>query len=487
MSQIIKMVQVSYPLACDGVQGTVPRSARIGLALAILGALAICGLLWAVASVDVDRFYTPDSPEYVGLGRNLSAYWNPHDPLWGSAINRTPGYPLLIAGVFAAMGDHVEYVIATQILLFISSLYLVYRIAAELVDPKLGAIAACVLAVNPESNVFVIYLMNETLFTTVLLAATWIWLVALRKSQIALSFLAGLGLGITVMIRPAGMYLPLLLAPLFSCGPYHFWNKCLKASLYLLGVALPVGGWMIHHQVLTGTAFVTSIQSKDMLYFRAAGAVAEEQGVERWVAAASLAEQLWEPYGIRVSVAERKRLVYAMQHSEHHWVNRYFDGRVSSGGSVAMDSYRLAREEKRLAVRTLWKHPVGAIKTAGYGVVRLLGGVATFRTLRLAGLDARSDENWWVRTGYIAVALSVIGFSYLAAAGGVLWLLRTRQYSVCYVLMVFIAYFIAVSLGPTATTRYRIPMMPFVAILAAIGIAVCYRYRYQRKSVLQLV
>ena len=478
------MIQETNSLTDEGIQPSIPR-ANLVLALALLSAVSICGALWSVASLDVERFYTPDSPEYVQLARNLSAYWNPHDPLMESGLNRTPGYPLLIATVFALGGENVGNVIGIQILLFLGSIYLTYRIGKRLSGPLCGSVAAFVLALNPESNVFTIYLMNETLFTTVLLAATWVWLIALDQPHKHWAFVSGLLIGAATLIRPAGMYLPLLLAPPFLLGSQRFSQKCVQAALFVAGVAFPVGSWMTHHYSLTGTAFVTTVQSKDMLYFRAAGAMAEEQNVHRWVAATVLAERLWEPYGIRVNVAERQQLTHAIKHSNHTWINQCFDRHIPSERIAEVNSYRLAAEEKRLAIQTLWQHPAGTFKIATKGLVRLFGGTATYRTLRLAGYDAKSGNHRWIRTGYIAVALGLLGFCYLGATAGLFSLLRHRRYGVCYTLLVFVAYFTAVAMGPTATTRYRIPMMPFVAILTGTGILAVYQHKIRRRELLQ--
>ena len=478
------MIQETNSLTDEGIQPSIPR-ANLVLALALLSAFTISGSLGSVASLDVDRFYTPDSPEYVNLARNLSAYWNPTDPLWGSAINRTPGYPLLIAAVFAFVGEEVVNVIGIQILLFLGSIYLTYRIGQRLSGPLCGSIAACVFALNLESNVFAIYLMNETLFTTVLLASTWAWLIALEQTHKSWAFVAGLGLGAATLIRPAGMYLPLLLAPPLFLGPQRFSRKCAQATLFAAGVAFPVGGWMMHHYSLTGTAFVTSIQGKDMLYCRAAGAMAVERDLERWTTAVVLAEELWAPAGVQLDDTDRRQLEHALKHSNWAFADRLFAKKAAIAGTKKIDTYRLSGKEKKLAIKTLWQHPVGTLKTSAIGLMRLFGGTATYRTLRLAGYDAKSGNHRWMRTGYIAVAVGLLGFCYLGATAGLFSLLRQRRYGVCYTLLVFVAYFIAVALGPTATTRYRIPMMPFVAILTATGILAIYQHRTRRRELLQ--
>ncbi len=66
--------------------------------------------------------------------------------------------------------------------------------------------------------------------------------------------------------------------------------------------------------------------------------------------------------------------------------------------------------------------------------------------------------------------LPLVGFVYLGAAAGLVHLSRTRQYWVVYALSVFICYFTAIVLGPTAYSRVRMPFMPFLSLLAAIGL-----------------
>ena len=239
-------------------------------------------------------------------------------------------------------------------------------------------------------------------------------------------------------------------------------------ALLAIGFVLPVGGWMMHHHSLTGTAFVSSVQGKDMLYCRAAGSVAAEREVERPVAAAALAEQLWAPHGVRLSATERKQITHWL--SQFHWshVGQFFERR--SLGADAVDRYRLMAEEKRLALQVLLTHPVGTLKSAGFGAVR-------HNALRLIGIDSERRDTAWYNWSYAALILPLMGLVYLSATAGLVWLWRTSQYGVAFSIGVFVVYFAVVVLGPTAYSRLRVPFMPFVSILAAIGILAWVRGR----------
>ena len=58
---------------------------------------------------------------------------------------------------------------------------------------------------------------------------------------------------------------------------------------------------------------------------------------------------------------------------------------------------------------------------------------------------------------------------YLGAIVGAWKLLQKKQWKLLYLLLVMIAYFSALSAGGVSVSRYRIPFIPFLAILAAIG------------------
>ena len=68
------------------------------------------------------------------------------------------------------------------------------------------------------------------------------------------------------------------------------------------------------------------------------------------------------------------------------------------------------------------------------------------------------------------------------AAAGLGHLSRTRQYWVVYGLSVFICYVTAIVLGRTAYSRFRMPFMPFLSLLAAIGLLSWLRRRRRAAS-----
>ena len=65
----------------------------------------------------------------------------------------------------------------------------------------------------------------------------------------------------------------------------------------------------------------------------------------------------------------------------------------------------------------------------------------------------------------------LLGLWYLGALMGIRELWRLKQPGPLILAGVFILYFLLISAGPEANTRFRVPIMPFVAVLAGFGFA----------------
>ena len=78
---------------------------------------------------------------------------------------------------------------------------------------------------------------------------------------------------------------------------------------------------------------------------------------------------------------------------------------------------------------------------------------------------------------------SLLGLMYAATVIGVFHLVRERRWTTLVLLLIVIAYFFALSAGPEANSRFRIPIVPFFAVLAGVGIdSLIIRYRTRRSA-----
>jgi 4-amino-4-deoxy-L-arabinose transferase-like glycosyltransferase len=157
----------------------------------------------------------PDQREYLALARNL--IHGPGLAFLDSRFNdsvrafRTPGYPLLIA----ACGANVRAVRVVQGLLDTSTVLAVFLLARLLVGGRVGPLlAAVVVAFNPYLIYFTGLILSETLFTA-MLAWGMVLLAGSRsrtdRQSSLLWVLGGVVLGLSVLVRPSAVALPVLL------------------------------------------------------------------------------------------------------------------------------------------------------------------------------------------------------------------------------------------------------------------------------------
>jgi len=400
---------------------------RIGPILVL--AAAVRGALLLLAWPDERRFYTLDAGGYLELARNLSAgYLDPRSELFALGLQRTPGYPLFAAAVLGIASD-VRALVCVQLVLSVATVWLCHRLGTRLMSPSAGGVAALILAVDPVSAIFANQLQPETLFTILVVAAVLGWVRALDENAPPAAAMSGLLMGLAVLTRPIGVYLALVL---LAWGRRRL--RLRVALAFLAPAALLVGGWILRNERATGTPMLTTIQSINLLEYRAAGALAHDSGIDVDEARRNLRSVLSSRLPARADVAE------------------------------------VSRVRSRLALEVMRAHPRGVLAGFLDGGLRLLTGSGVTALARLQGDDDPEgvDVTWKrVATAAFACELAIV---YFCAAWGLWTLFRLGKGSTAALLLGVIGYFVVISAGPEANTRFRFPAMPFLAVLAGIGV-----------------
>ena len=406
------------------------RSPTEAVPFILLAALITRAGLFLVALPDAHRFFTSDAEGYVALARDLRAgYLQPESPLFAAGLLRTPGYPLFVAVVLRLTGS-VAAVVAIQILLAVATVLVVYLLGRELLSNRAAAIGAMVLALDPASVIYTNQLQPEALFTALVTCAMLAWVRAQAKGSVRGAAVAGLCLGLAILIRPIALYLPLvLLAWSFrSLARNRLWAGLL-APVFLLA-----GGWIARNAAVTGVPLLSTIQGVNLLEYRAAGALAHESAVTLEAARDEL----------------RARLA----------------PRVLTAANPA----EVSRAQTLLAFEVLREHPRGWIMTTADGAFRLLAGTGQTALSRISGNDGLGVARgpWPMVTALVltfAVAAPLLG-----ALAGVVALWRDGRRPAVTLLVGMAAYFVLIPAGPEANTRFRVPAEPFLGLLAGAGV-----------------
>jgi 4-amino-4-deoxy-L-arabinose transferase-like glycosyltransferase len=205
----------------------------------------------------------PDSPAYENLAQNLLAGKGYIDTrpfqVMDASMIRTPGYPLFLAAIDALFPGQGMILILIQQILGIMTVGFVYLTGKLLVDEKTGFMAGLFCALHPWLAIFGNIVMTETLFLFLFSLSILILTVGVQKKYPARIILAGLLFGLSALVRPAFLLLPLLLPIAFyvllkKVGPALRYSALFGISTFI--VLLPWIAWNSTHKGYTGlTAF----------------------------------------------------------------------------------------------------------------------------------------------------------------------------------------------------------------------------------------
>ncbi len=446
------------------------RGIRYLPVLILLVAFAMRLLVFQAMAGHPERFLQPDSHGYHELAANLLQFHHFGSPdeagVWKPEVNRTPFYPAFLAANYAIFGPLPAAAILVQILISTLTVALAYSLGRLWGSPRTGTLVATLMSVEVGSVIYANQLMTETLFNCAFLGGMVIWSVMIRKKRWQYGFLSGLLLGLDTLVRPVLFYfgpvsglLPVLLYPR---GSKQWWRVALAV---VLTFALVVTPWMIRNYSITGRAELSTIQSINLVFYNLAQLRAFQQGTSYTTARAHLNEEM------------QQETLDIQQHPGK--LAAYYQQKAISEIRAHWPEYTFVHLKSSLLFFV--------IPTAST-VARALGWVRTTRTGLLANLMARGLLGTWQsfrdfhrqlsQPGYgdllffgtVGYELLFLALVNLGAVWGAIRCLRTRRWKVLLFTVTTIGYFALVT-GPVSyDARYRTPIMPFLALLAALSL-----------------
>jgi len=465
------------PAPSQAVPANPARAARWLAGILVL-ALALRLILFLSLVRTPQAFLQSDAGSYDQLAANLvsrGVFSDLDRPPYTPDAFRTPLYPLFLAGIYWVAGRSYAAVVLVQCLLSLATVYLVYRLGRLVSGVTAGLAAALIAACDAGQIIHANLLLTETLYTFLLVSALlplW-WLVS--GGRLRLAVVVGLLLGLGTLCRPVAIYLPIALAAFVTLAlAASLRRRAAAAGLLLLAYGLTLAPWLARNWLTFDTPGLTSIQGYNLLFFNAGYLRAQlehktlEQAdaelqteVQPALAAAGdnpfRQEAVYQSYGL--SLIRQHPLLYARLHAQ---------------GAVLM----LVLPNTNFLANML------GILTTSTGLIADLRTRGLLENIRALGQFYR---DYLSRSPHLllflaALVLEVAGLlaAYLLDLAGLWAWLRARRWAALGLLLVPMAYFVAVT-GPVGYGRYRIPIMPLVAVLAGVG-AAALRQRWSRRA-----
>lgn len=429
------------------------------LALALVSRL---GVNVANVGLNPDRMFKPDSLEYERYARNLIAhrvYTLDAEPPYTPDSFRPPLYIVLLAALYGLVGHIPQLVVLLQTLLGVATTYLIYDLGRLALSPKLGRWAACIFAVAPAPVLYSGFILSETLFTFLMVWSVRSlvgYLVGADRRQLAAS---GVLLGLATLTRVISQfYIVLPIALLLWLRGRRAWGAVV---VLVGGFAVVVLPWVARNQAVVGSAHISAAGQYNLFYCHAATVRRYLRGGDLEGARASLSRQVDERLGGETSPGAIARA----------------QGRVALG-EIATHPFAVARLSVLWVGRMLFDVGNGLLYFAEYyedgapADASLLTMIEGELRLTFAALAAV-----WNGHGLL-VSLVIIGFcggyaailagAYGLAALGCAHLVRGEGRAVGVLLGLTVIY-LAVLPGPLGELRFRVPFVPYLAVLMAVG------------------
>ncbi|MCL2701855.1 MAG: glycosyltransferase family 39 protein [Phycisphaerae bacterium] len=450
--------------------------------LAAAAALRVACFLAAPASLSLP----PDSVGYLDTARGLLEHGRFGVDV--PDVNRTPGYPLFCS-VGLALADW-RGIIGLQIFLDCLTTVGVFCLGRSLAGGRVGLVSAGVYAASPLSVVLACQVLTETLFLAVLVPSLWLAVAVLHRpgrggGVVALGALsAGL-----LMIRPAAMvFVAAVIAAWLWRAAALTWRGrssadetpasrdglaatkrsedglrwLVRAGMYVAVVSAAVLPWCVRNERaagyfgLSGQGPVTYARDwAGLVQARVEGVSLEQARAAIWhdiLQRADAADEQAPPFDPAAMV--RRRLYPAMRAEARAVLTRH-------AGLFARE--HLSQSFLALAPPTEPLHLIGAD----------LGEKNTRTVLSQQGVWAAIRYYFENRTDamllYAAVALATLAL-YVFAARGLWRLTRRGGWSAVAVLLTVFAAANFFAGGIATVPRYFLPLLPLVAIAAAIGV-----------------
>ena len=388
---------------------------RWSLCLLFLAALAVRAAFVAFAAPRGEALIFDDAAIYDSIARNWLAGKGFRDNSSRQA-SRAPGYPVFLAvchsmGLQRPQGIYLVQAVADSAMCVLLAL-----LGRRLYGDAAGIVAGCIAAIYPFFVYFTGLLLAETLFTLGLVALMLFLFEcahALEKSTsrtLLVSVVAGVLLGLLVLLRSSLLLFPLFLLPIWLAQRGPRLVALAAWGTMIVVTALVMLPWIVRNYGIFGRFIPTTLQVGESLY------------------------EANSPYADGGPAMDRI-----------DW--------VKERGGRPMGEYENNQFFKNAALQYIREHPGRFCALAVEKFERFWNPLPNYGPYRRP----------------LGLAVSICAFVPIILLACVGILRRNREVASLLLLLSPVAYFTLLHMVFVGSVRYRTPVMPFVILLAASG------------------
>ena len=319
---------------------------------------------------------------------------------------------------------------SVYIILFILILILVYKITLKLSSKKVAGIAILLLSFEPSLFISSLSLSPELLFSFVLTLALYFGVCKpIKKTEINYLILAIL-IGISVLIRPIALIMIICLTIFWLANYYQTSQSVFFAMSVIASVFALI--WSFRNFLIHGFFNVSSISSNNIFWYEGVPAFSEAKGI-------SFEEAKSIEGGLKIQL-------------------------IGNNPSV-IEEYKY---NSTRGLELIFNNPIGFIQSHVKGVGKLLFGVykSKFKIIdeKIFGISEQAIQNaHFVILGLITLFIWILFFTGVSS-------IYKLDFSNALVTSIIIVTILLPATGQIAYARFRAPVVPFICIIAALGV-----------------
>ena len=405
-----------------------------------------------------DFMIRSDSPGYLQLAKNLINYkvfsQSAQPPFIADSF-RTPLYPFFLS-VFLIFTGRLWAIGAFQCLLAAVGALFVFKIGDFLRSKIVGFAAAFLFGFDFYHLVSMGTIHTESLFVPLIIVSVYYFLLFLKNQKNKELIISVLFLGLAALTRPIALYLGIIF--IFICIFIHFfiWKKKLAlfslkpVIIFLFLLILIILPWLIRKQIIFDKFNLSSVKDYNFYFWNLSAIHARNFGIPKNEVQSFLEEKIKQEFpGIKdEEISSFKLGDYYKKESANALKGNYIkyskEHILGSAYFLVANYYRKAAyvftgvSEENIPLRHSFQDVPGLMKRGGFPIIMAVFG--------------------FLISGIYLIFL-IINIFYL-------FKIKNPEYEI--VLYGVIGYFALIT-GPLASGSYRLPVLPFIVILALLG------------------
>jgi hypothetical protein len=396
---------------------------------------------------------TPDTPSYVNFARTLGDQFTFAN---NAAIDlfRTPGYPVFMRVVWSIFGERRTALFVVQWLLLIGlALTVAHFLNTRLLKKRnisLYPAAVLLFLLDPLLTFGAYSRLSELLFACLIFAALFTCFDVAMQPAPRSAALSGLWMGLASVTRPVSVFLPFFVAPMLiiMATPKR---RALQVSLIFVGMscALPAA-WTARNFAVAGIPAVATVGVFNLAHFRAAGVLADAEGISLERADAEISARTGRAIGTAAQYTQTRDVATEILSAHPLLVAKQV---------VRSSVFQLLDPGSIYIAQIVGASPRGSGVLAAFATQ---GPSALFRYFETMGV---------VPSVLFVYSLMFAGLVYVSLLAGI-WIIVCRSSAMAswvkianfrrwlIVIALVSIYFIGIQAGPEAAGRFRMALLP---------------------------